>query len=303
MSAYPPPIIRIRLDPLNPGHFLACCGVLELAERSWGGAEGWFEGRADFFCAAPVDPEASKKHAGLTILEQLKHAELVNMRITDEQLRRLDELAVATKKSKKSDPDAMDRESHKLASEKKKLDALWDEVKDGALFLGAPFDLRLDWYLDAKTGAGRFKTWAGQQNITDIALELKNAIPRVLFVENSEWLFATGACQTSLHLDAIGGGTDLDIGFSFDPLKIRAAEKRPLVEILALIGLQRFSPRQVGENRYTYSAWHYPIAARAAQGVARGFGAASAHAFEFRLLYRSKYLKSFLPAQLRSEQR
>lgn len=35
--------IRINLDPTNPGQFFACCGLLELADRLWKGAEGWFE--------------------------------------------------------------------------------------------------------------------------------------------------------------------------------------------------------------------------------------------------------------------
>ncbi len=28
---------------INPGQFFACCGLLELADRLWPGAEGWFE--------------------------------------------------------------------------------------------------------------------------------------------------------------------------------------------------------------------------------------------------------------------
>ena len=40
--------IRVTVDPTNPGQFFACCGLLELADRLWPGAEGWFEGRE--FC-------------------------------------------------------------------------------------------------------------------------------------------------------------------------------------------------------------------------------------------------------------
>jgi CRISPR-associated protein Csb3 len=42
--------IRINVDPTNPGQFFACCGLLELADRRWIGAEGWFEEGA--FCIA-----------------------------------------------------------------------------------------------------------------------------------------------------------------------------------------------------------------------------------------------------------
>jgi CRISPR-associated protein Csb3 len=40
--------IKINVDPTNPGQFFACCGLLELADRLWTGAQGWFEGGA--FC-------------------------------------------------------------------------------------------------------------------------------------------------------------------------------------------------------------------------------------------------------------
>src|SRR5947208_653599 len=38
---------QVRVDPTNPGQFFACCGLLELADRLWPDAEGWFaeEGR------------------------------------------------------------------------------------------------------------------------------------------------------------------------------------------------------------------------------------------------------------------
>lgn len=35
--------ITINVDVTNPGQYFACCGLLELADRRWRGAEGWFE--------------------------------------------------------------------------------------------------------------------------------------------------------------------------------------------------------------------------------------------------------------------
>jgi CRISPR-associated protein Csb3 len=35
--------IRIKVDLTNPGQFFGCCGLLELADRLWPGAEGWFD--------------------------------------------------------------------------------------------------------------------------------------------------------------------------------------------------------------------------------------------------------------------
>ena len=47
----PEPTIRVNVDPTNPGQFFACCGLLELADRLWPGAEGWFN-RGEFRIAS-----------------------------------------------------------------------------------------------------------------------------------------------------------------------------------------------------------------------------------------------------------
>ena len=44
---HPRPNITVNVDVTNPGQFFACCGLLELADRLWPGAQGWFE-RATF---------------------------------------------------------------------------------------------------------------------------------------------------------------------------------------------------------------------------------------------------------------
>jgi CRISPR-associated protein Csb3 len=36
------PSITVAVDPTNPGQFFACCGLLELTDRLWPAAEGWF---------------------------------------------------------------------------------------------------------------------------------------------------------------------------------------------------------------------------------------------------------------------
>ena len=33
--SYPEPSITVNVDVTNPGQFLACCGLLELADRLW----------------------------------------------------------------------------------------------------------------------------------------------------------------------------------------------------------------------------------------------------------------------------
>lgn len=50
----PTPSITVKVDPTNPGQFFACCGLLELADRLWPGAEGWFAPDEREFCIACV---------------------------------------------------------------------------------------------------------------------------------------------------------------------------------------------------------------------------------------------------------
>lgn len=57
MSDYPEPSITVNVDVTNPGQFFACCGLLELADCLWPGAEGWFE--SSQFCIHAADGELS----------------------------------------------------------------------------------------------------------------------------------------------------------------------------------------------------------------------------------------------------
>lgn len=55
---HPTPNITIPVDLTNPGQFFACCGLLELADRLWPGAEGWFESKQ--FCIVTEDRSSSR---------------------------------------------------------------------------------------------------------------------------------------------------------------------------------------------------------------------------------------------------
>ena len=123
---------------------------------------------------------------------------------------------------------------------------------------------------------------------------------------NDECLrFAARKCGLPFNFDSdLGGqGGALDLGFSFDPLADSSLTRietmaRPALELLAFIGLQRFRPSQInGVNQFRYTAWNRPLPIQVAVPAACGvLPIAFASRFEFRLLYRTKYLKSFLPA-------
>jgi CRISPR-associated protein Csb3 len=61
----------VAVDPTNPGQFFACCGLLELADRLWPSAKGWFE-RGEFCLACGgtlADLVAATGAAVITLLD------------------------------------------------------------------------------------------------------------------------------------------------------------------------------------------------------------------------------------------
>jgi CRISPR-associated protein Csb3 len=285
------PTMQFAIEPANPGQFFACCGILELADRLWNGAEGWFGGEQ--FCIRPCN--ASVDASPMTLFRELVNCRLTNT-MTQQQKIRLDEL---------SEMNVAKRKASGLEEEKGLLEKL---RREEPILLHEPFHLRLDWFRDSRAGGSRFKTWAGQQSVLDIASSMKQALETPDWLDRplNEWFsYTSNGCGLPFNFDAdLGGqGSALDIGFSFDPLATSALTRiestaRPCQEFFAFVGLQRFRPRQINnDNRFLYCAWcepHSPaIAAAAACGMLPSDGAAM---FEFRLLYRTKYLKSFLPA-------
>lgn len=279
----------IRVDPTNPGQFFACCGLLELADRLWDGAEGWFSNQSLEFI---IRPTGTRLDSGVsTLIAQIARCRLTNT-MTDAQLQRRAQLSSMRKQVREATP--------ALEAEKKSLDALWREAP---ILLHEPFNLRLDWFLDDQAGGDTFKTWAGQQSVLDIASgmkasastdELGDRIPEDWLSRRSK----TDCLPFNFDSDLGGVGSDRDVGFSFDPLKAISVQTRPLVELLAFVGLQRFRPIRIGlANRYRFALWLDPLVPEVAAPTACGLiESPGVRAFEFQLLYRTKYLKSFLPA-------
>src|SRR5690606_34695628 len=99
---------------------------------------------------------------------------------------------------------------------------------------------------DEYSGGSVFKTWAGQQSVIDIANAMKESIQPNNFTstEYDQWFSArSNSGNVPFNFDAMlgGQGSDLDVGFSRDPLQLSSAT-RPLIELLAFVGLQRFRP-------------------------------------------------------------
>lgn len=286
MTNYLQPSIAVNVDVTNPGQFFACCGLLELADRLWPGTEGWFE--RDWFCIASPNGNPIE-----TVLDSLTRSTVSNTMSTTQQSR-LRQLSAMSRKQRAGESG--------LESEKKTLEAL---RREEPIVLGGPIVLRIDWFRDEFTGGSRFKTWAGQQSVLDIATAMHAGIESAgVQCRETIWNNARGiGLPFNFDSDLGGQGSALDIGFSFDPLAESAATRiegtcKPALELLSFVGLQRFRPRQIaGANRYVYTPWQKPLPTSVAPSVAcRCVRISDDPSYEFRLLYRTKYLKSFCPA-------
>ena len=278
--------IQVRFEPTNPGQFFACCGLLELADRLWGGAMGWFDEELNFRLRPT---ESVSNWDAATLLKEVTACSISNT-MTSSQRQRRQNLSAIAKKLREAEPS--------LEMEKKDLDAIYREAP---VVLGLPFRLTLDWFLDRYTGGKELKTWAGQQAVVDIASGMRGLIDGE--APPQEWLshFAPGdSVPFNFDSDLGGAGSDLDLGFSIDPLRPSGltVRTRPLLEYAAFVGLQRFRPKKSDSNGvYQFSIWRKPLLPEAATAVTCGcVECLATRTFQFRLLYRTKYLKSFLPA-------
>ncbi len=280
------PNIRVPVDLTNPGQFFACCGLLELADRLWRGAEGWFNDD-HFLISGPQECSLS------TLLKALTESTVVNT-MTPVQNARLEELSAMKKKQREA--------VLGLENEKKLLESLRRELP---IILTGTVSFLIDWFCDEFAGGSRFKTWAGQQSVLDIARAMHRGMAGTISESDSSlWSNARGiGLPFNFDSDLGGQGSALDIGFSFDPLAGSEATRiegtcKPALEFLCFIGLQRFRPREIPrENRFVYAAWRCPLSPSVASAVACGaIDIGDELLQEFKLLYRTKYLKNFLPA-------
>jgi CRISPR-associated protein Csx14 len=104
MSQTPEWLIRVRLEPTNPGQFFACCGLLELAHRLWGGAEGWFEDQQHHFCMhpQPFEPQRAPDYSPLALYNSVAFSLFTNI-MTESQLQRREHLLSMPKKRIEAD--------------------------------------------------------------------------------------------------------------------------------------------------------------------------------------------------------
>ena len=275
--------IRINVDPTNPGQFFACCGLFELANRLWPGAEARFED--DGFCI----------ECGGTLLQllaALARAE-INSSLTDRDLKRLGTLLSAEKA--KLTPAALE--------EKQSLSEQWKRER---IYISAPFNLWLDWWSDETTGAKGMKTWAAKQFILEIARPLLRSFAILAWNEAT----ASDCIRRTAPVDGLhfyfdshnnSQSTPRDTGFGLYTLRNEIKTQtntRPLLELAAFVGIQRFRPALAkGKKQFRFCLWPVPLPISVAGAAVSGqLCLPNERQYEFRMLYRSEYMKAFLPA-------
>jgi len=276
------PSITFKVDVTNPGQFFACCGILELADRLWPGAEGWFEnGRFHIACDGTLRQ----------IVDALACSDITSS-VGEEGLKRLGTLLSATKATLTADDER----------DKERLRALW---QGESLLLGNPFNLALNWWRNETNERTGLKTWAAKQLILDIVRPLRSAVIANAPLAATEDILqrAVAFDGSSLYFDshAQSQSRAIDTGFSAYDLRAvikEGASTRPGLEFFAFIGMQRFRiPPRHSDGTFVYCAWRTPLPALVAALAATGFiRSPNDTCYQFRLLDRTKYMKAFLPA-------
>ncbi len=232
----PEPSIRVAVDPTNPGQFFACCGLLELADRLWPGAEGWFE-KGEFRIAFSEEKG--------TLRELMAAGKLTTI------------AGMSTDAGSEDDATGDDEN---------------DDAKFKPVELLTPVPLRLDWWKDKsiKTWAGSMNVHsiaAAMANAIDPLnpnpfdqCQIVYDPPKVILKKGKQVPIKSEK-REPFYFDSRRGANAhaRDIGFSPDNLEM-TTEAAPVVEFFCLLGLQRSRPKHVGRPRvFRYSTWVSPI--------------------------------------------
>lgn len=256
----PSPDITLDVDLRNPGQFFACCGILELASRLWPGSEGWFSG----------DGSRAAFHIATGSGQNDPLGEIVR------RLCEPDELVAIAK----------DEGIEKLQADRQPVILL-------------PFDLRLDWWLDAygEGDKSELKVWAGQQTPERNINGLRNAWREIYArtsVSISARVFSERWPTTGrFGFDPSASWEALDVGFSPDEQALPVLTS-PSTEILAAVGLQRCRPFPVeGKRRwFGYHVWQDPLDIAVTPAAIAGLGG-GARGFEFPVVMRNAQYGTF----------
>ncbi len=260
------PTIRVNVDPTNPGQFFACCGLLELADRVWGGAQGWFV-NGHFALAPTSSPD-------------------------DTSLKKLIETVCRTQMDQ-IDPDDDYSSPIRFGSPLNLTLDWWTDNRSGGnrlkVWAGSMRSVRI-----AK---------AMRSSLIRDELRSESLLDHSMVVFDSD---EPDKKVEPYYFDGRRGNNSQsrDIGFAPDALQMTTAAF-PAVEFLCLVGLQRFRPMPTDLPRvFEYSTWNMPCCAMIASAFASGLcPQAGARRYRFENAFRTdqKKHKAFLPATFKGD--
>jgi hypothetical protein len=227
--SYPEPNITVNVDVTNPGQFFACCGLLELADRLWPGAEGWFQECKFFVACGGTFSEL------LSILIGNPPREVTRFECNGLEIKPI----IA----------ALAFSFDGGATEAITLDA-WTKIQS---IRGVPSVI-----------ANRpWNFWSGQQTSFGIWTALREVLASQLSSMNSDDLqhvFSRRVLQKGrFGFDPGPAWNALDVGFSPNEQNMMV-ESSVAVELLAAVGLQRFRPIVSDDyESFLYATWTHPL--------------------------------------------
>jgi CRISPR-associated protein Csx14 len=235
--------ITIPVDLTNPGQFFACCGLLELADRLWSGAEGWFHVDGETFCLVST----GHLRELLSILLMDPPTEILRLESNDLEVRPI------------------------IAP----LAFSFDGGSTVGLILDAWTRIVPRGGVVQVEGNPPWNFWSGQQTSAiiwrSLRAELAAQLPHLNFANTVIDLFSHRLLQKGrFGFDPAPAWNALDVGFSPNDQGLEVASS-PAVELLAAIGLQRFRP-VLNDNRdgFDYYSWHRPYAPAVAAAAMSG---------------------------------
>lgn len=244
------PSFTVNVDVTNPGQVIACCGLLELADRVWPGAEGWFD-RRRFYVSAP--------DVSATLGVLIDH--LLGVQASPGKICGL----IRGSDGKPVDPN-----------------------KVIPIEIGEPINLRLAWWLDElRSVFTPLKLWSGRQSSWDVFRQLREAGKRRQTVD--ERIFdAPAPLKSRFGLDPRSAWGALDTGFSPNTLDMTVATFWA-TELLAAIGLASFVIPQ-NNSELGYTTWPGPLPVEVARiAVAGLLPIPGQEHFKFRLVKRGSF--------------
>ena len=225
-------VITVDVDVTSPGQFFACCGLLELADRLWSEALGWFDGPQFHIASAGRLEE---------LIECLIHAELTA-----------------------TNPDDKTSTGIRLGSPFGSVLLInwWKEDQTGSR------DGReLKVWAGSMESYGIAR--AMQKALASINSKRPDLFDQGLVVPDPD---SPNKKKEPFYFDhrRAANAHSRDVGFAPNDLGLTTLA-HPAVELLCLIGLQRVLPVKVQKSRlYDYFTWTLPIPPELIPAVAAG---------------------------------